>query len=120
MLQSWQWRSSCLARGDLGLQGLVGRGQLVGALLLGDVDDRRAAEPVLPLAVPGGDALDQHIDRLAVLEDLDLAGLLGVGRQHPVAEIGKRGAVFQGHELAEPLLDHARCGPGPAGRPRPG
>ena len=32
--------------------------------------------------------------------------LLGVGRQHAPAEIGKGGAVFQGHELPEPLLDH--------------
>ena len=58
-------------------------GQLVGALLLADVDDRRAAESLLPLAVLGGDALDQRIDRLPVLQNLDLAGLLDVGRQHP-------------------------------------
>ena len=47
--------------GNFGLQGPVGRGQLVGALLLGDVDDRRAAESLLPRAVLGGDALDQHV-----------------------------------------------------------
>ena len=69
--------------------GTVGCGQLVGALRLADVDDRRTAESLLPLAVLGGDALDQHIDRLPVLQNLDLTGLLDVGRQHPRAEIGE-------------------------------
>ena len=106
--------------GDLGLQGLVGCHQLVGPLLLGDVDDGRTAASSLPLAVRGGDALDQHDHGLPVAEELDLAGLLGVGGQHLFAEIGKRGAVFHGHELPEPLLDRRPSGSGPAGRPRPG
>ena len=52
------------------------------------------------------------------LEELDLAGLLGVAGQHPLAEIGKRGAVLRGHELPEPFLHRGlavqaqQCGPG--------
>ena len=71
-----------------------------------DVDDRRAADPPVSPAVVDSDALDQHSDRLTVVQNLDLAGLLGIGQQYPATEIGKHRTVFQGHELAEPLLDH--------------
>ena len=71
-----------------------------------DVDDRRAADPPVSPTVVDSDALDQHSDRLTVVQNLDLAGLLGIGQQYPAAEIGKHRTVFQCHELAEPLLDH--------------
>ncbi len=93
-----------LAGGDLGLQGLVGCRQLLGPFLLADVDHGRTAASSLPLAARGGDALDQRINGLCVAKERDLAGLLGIGGQHAVAEIGKRAAVFQGHELPEALL----------------
>jgi len=72
----------------------------------GNVNDCRTAEFPLPLVVLGGNALDQRMHRLPVSEELDLAGLSGVGRQHPVAEISKRWTVFDGYELPEPPLDH--------------
>ena len=49
-----------LALGNLGSKGLVGCGQFVGAFLLRDVDDCRAAESLLLPAVLGGDALHQR------------------------------------------------------------
>ena len=98
----------------------ISRCRLVTALLSADVDDRRTAESLLPLAVMGGDALDQRIDRLPVLQDPDLTGLLGVGRQHPAAEIGKPSAVFRRHELAEPLVDHHAAVQAQQGGPMPG
>ena len=78
----------------------------LGPLLSTDVDDRRAAHPPVAPAVVDSDALDQHRDRLSIVQNLDLAALLGIGQQYPATEIGKQGTVFQGHELAEPLLDH--------------
>ena len=57
-------------------------------------------------AISAGGPLDDRIDRLPVLEELDFTGLLSVGRQHPLAEIGKPSTIFHGHELPEPLVDH--------------
>ena len=98
--------SSARLRGDLGLQGLVGCRQLVRALLLGDVDDRRTAKSPLPLAVLGGDALDQHIDRLPVLRSLTSQVCLVSVASTRLQKSANAGAVFRRHELPEPLLDH--------------
>ncbi len=92
-------------RDDLGLQSPVGCSQLVGALLLGDVDDGHTAAFSLPLTAWGGDALEQHIHGLPVAKELDLAGPSVAGRQHPFAELGKGGAVLHGQELPKPLVD---------------
>ena len=52
-----------------------------------------------PAAIP----FDQHPNQRAVSLELDLAGVLGIGCQHPLKEISKRATIFRRHELPELL-----------------
>ena len=100
-----------LASGDLGLQGAVGRRQVVGTLLLPDVDDGRTAEVSRPLAVHAAARPSTSTStgclspRSLISHDCRVSAV-----STRLAEIGKRRAAFRGHELPKPLLQGGLSG----------